>query len=264
LRKTAEDMVKRVSKDMKGKKDYEPLKVGDKVRISTASLTEVKALGEITIRARMRKGQIYGFTKELYDVTSVKEQEDGTIYYKVNFTGSKKRNFLRHQLQLVIVEHLVPVGKYTSGDENFGQGTFGLEEHLKSLARHRAEANLTEKQFEKKARDEAEAVTAKVQVFDERDKIDTRRSARIAKNKKTMKVPDSFLEPIPEELKGYFDEEQVKQDKRSIGGRLTRSQAKKKDFSLAELQGAEQSQKRFDALKKKAKKKAVKKVVKKK
>jgi hypothetical protein len=70
-------------------------------------------------------------------------------------------------------------------------------------------------------------------------------------------VPDKFLSKVPDELKDYFIEESDPLRNDPIGKRLTRSQAKKKGFSLAELQGAEQSQKRFDALKKK-KGKAVK------
>ena len=65
---------------------------------------------------------------------------------------------------------------------------------------------------------------------------------------------DRLLESVPEELKDYFEEEADMQDDRPIAKRITRSQAKKHEFSFAELQAAEQSQRRFDAKKKKGKK----------
>jgi hypothetical protein len=77
---------------------------------------------------------------------------------------------------------------------------------------------------------------------------------KVSENKKKHKIVDKFMDNVPEELKDFFTEEVDLQDERPIGKRITRSQAKPKDFSLAELQAAEQSQRRFDQKKKKTKK----------
>jgi hypothetical protein len=132
LKIVAEKMIKRLSsKKTLASKNLEPLIKGDNVRISTSAITEVRAMGDIKIKSKLKKGQLYGFTKELYKVLQIKTKDDGnTVLYRVNDTG-KRLYYLRHQLQKVDTKDLIKTGQFSGkSDDNFNQGSFNLEGHL--------------------------------------------------------------------------------------------------------------------------------------
>jgi hypothetical protein len=68
---------------------------------------------------------------------------------------------------------------------------------------------------------------------------------------KKRKVVDRLKESVPEELKDYFEDEADMLDDRPIAKRITRSQAKKNQPTLQEIQEQEQLVKRFAKAKKK-------------
>jgi hypothetical protein len=69
-------------------------------------------MGDIKVKSKLKKGQLYGFTKELYKVLEIKTKDDGkTVLYRVNDTG-KRLYYLRHQLQKVETKDLIKTGHF--------------------------------------------------------------------------------------------------------------------------------------------------------
>jgi hypothetical protein len=147
------------------------------------------------------------------------------------------------------VENLIRTGMFGGKtDDTFGQGGFDLEDHLARLGRARKDALLNEDEFEEKIEREDNLAG---QSFDERDKRDSRREEKVKANLKKRKVVDRLKESVPEELKDYFEDEADMLDDRPIAKRITRSQAKKNQPTLQEIQEQEQLVKRFAKAKKK-------------
>jgi hypothetical protein len=127
INKNAQNMIKRFAREKAGlvkrrkTPEMEIVKVGDNVRVSTQSMIEVRAMGDIVIRSKLKKGSLTGYTKEVYTVLRIEEKEDGNVLYKL--TGDHKRNYyLRHELLKVDIEGLIPVeGKQGKVDLNFGK-----------------------------------------------------------------------------------------------------------------------------------------------
>jgi hypothetical protein len=179
------------------------------------------------------------------------------VLHQVDDEG-KRLWYQRHQLQKVNTTNLVRTGMFGGkDDDNFGQGAFDLEEHLKTLGRARQEALLTEEEFEAKVEEEEEE--GEIQVFDERDKlkVDDRRAKLVKQNLKKQKVVDRLKDQVPDELKDYFQDEAELEDKRPIAKRITRSQAKKSAPTLQDVQQQEQLVARFAKKKKDAEIKAL-------
>jgi hypothetical protein len=94
----AQNMVKRFAKEKSGlvkrkeKKPMDIINVGDSVRVSTQSMIEIRAKGDIVIKSHLKKGTLTGYTRDVYSVLRIETKEDGNVLYKLD--GEHKRNYI--------------------------------------------------------------------------------------------------------------------------------------------------------------------------
>jgi len=148
--KASEKMIKRLEKANEKRKEFEPLEVGDSVRISTQSQIAVRKQGEIVIHSKKHKGEIAGWSKEIAKVIQIIEREgpngqDGSFQYKLKHKG-KRKVFVRSELQKVDPSNLIKAGQQTKQDLSFRPGGIDDERHLDNV--RGKESNITQEELE--------------------------------------------------------------------------------------------------------------------
>jgi hypothetical protein len=99
-------MVQRLSsRKTKAAAKLPALSVGDDVRVSTQAMTEIRAMGEIKVKSKLKKGELYGFSRDIYKVVEIKTtlETRHTIFILFMYENS-----MRNSMKNSMVYHLSP------------------------------------------------------------------------------------------------------------------------------------------------------------